>query len=66
MSNLNEYAGKSSKTMGEVPKKIIFSDVIAPKKEIISLIEQATRADIFPSENSDIATTYMKIVGPPF
>jgi len=38
---------KSSKAMGEVPKKEIFSDVIAPKKEIISLIEQATQTDIF-------------------
>jgi len=36
--NLNEYAGTSSKAMGQVPKKEIFSDVIAPKKEIISLI----------------------------
>jgi len=45
--NLNEYAGTSSKAMGQVPKKEIFSDVIAPKKEIISLIEQATQTDIF-------------------
>ena len=35
------------------------------KKEIVSLIKQTTRTDIFPSENSSRINPVSKAVGPP-